>query len=844
MSRPRVTPTVRRMHRNGDEGAVLLLVLVLIVIGALIVIPLMGYTIAVLNANRVEQEKTRNVEAAKGGIRTALLQPGELFGDKDRANAGCPADPAVLLPADGVVARDIPVSVTCTPIRELSANEVFGFDVPVGAAQLQIAPDPEGFVGFSGVTTSSGQAPAYPTVGFDVPWAWWQSVVWTNPEDPSDTKSVWIPDLPSFTDETRSSTPLDMPGFDCQVFLPGRYPDPLVIDGTASSDQFYFASGVYYFEQPVTISGDIDVVVGQGLADFGVSNDCADDTQVGANVVVPPNTLYGIDGNSGGATWVFGDQGRLEVSDAGGSPSVRFNQRYATEDRGRWTNILSVNGDWSYDNGDVDDDDDNDDPTGAHTATNVNYVARSSVLQLDSGGNPTSVALGASGAAYVPSHPDLTDEARVPDAPTAVAGATRVLGTDGAILVTFEGVEGEATNGAIVTGYEAGVEAGAAAPAMPSPTATCTTADDPSPLVPTAEGIDGLDPWMESHPENAADPDTYACLITGVTIGSTYWVTARAQNDAGWGEWASPTSVAAASWSSTETVLPPSRPNSVEVRPLADDPSRPDGALVTWDPPTAINGAPVVRYDVEVYRVFTELVPPPTTSPPPTSAPPPTTAPPTTAPPVPTETEQLLDVAEARCSSVPRLGKAPADQGREWTPPPTECVLDELADLSATGEDGNTNVGYRVKVLATNVAGASDPAVFEPPFMSTPGTPTAESPVPAERVWFPFHLTPIISIDASGAGSTVIDIPGFVSVPMGRVEIVNPDGDEISIAGGVTAGRIIVDDSRSPLPIGYVPSVVMQREILITSVAGNVTSKATVKVNSDTSYGILRWITQ
>ena len=90
----------------------------------------------------------------------------------------------------------------------------------------------------------------------------------------------------------------------------------------------------------------------------------------------------------------------------------------------------------------------------------------------------------------------------------------------------------------------------------------------------------------------------------------------------------------------------------------------------------------------------------------------------------------------------------------------------------------------------------------------------------------------------------VVDIPGFVSVPMGRITITNPGGDNIALAGGITAGRIVVNDSRDPLPIGYIPSVVMQREILITSVAGNVTSKATVKVNSDTSYGILRWITQ
>lgn len=218
----------------------------------------------------------------------------------------------------------------------------------------------------------------------------------------------------------------------------------------------------------------------------------------------------------------------------------------------------------------------------------------------------------------------------------------------------------------------------------------------------------------------------------------------------------------------------------------------------------------------------------------------------TTAPPVliPIEVEELIDVAEAKCSTVPRMEKTPVDLGREWTPPPTECVLDALPDLPATDANGWDNVGYRVKVTARNAAGSSTAGTFEPPFMSIPGVPATLSPAPAERVWFPHYDTSIISIDASGGGSTAVDIPGFVSVPMGRITISNPNGDEISLAGGVTAGRIVIDDNRDPLPLGYVPSVVMQREVLITATAGNITSKATVKVNSDTSYGILRWITQ
>ena len=49
----RPAETTRWVQRHRDEGAVLPLVLVLIVIGALVVIPLMDYTVSVLRANKV-----------------------------------------------------------------------------------------------------------------------------------------------------------------------------------------------------------------------------------------------------------------------------------------------------------------------------------------------------------------------------------------------------------------------------------------------------------------------------------------------------------------------------------------------------------------------------------------------------------------------------------------------------------------------------------------------------------------------------------------------------------------------------------------------------------------------
>ncbi len=582
------------VQARRDRGAVLPLVLVLIVIGALIVIPVSAYTVSVLRANRVEEEKTRNVEAAKGAIRVALGSPGQLFGNEKVANAGCPSDMSSLIPSAGVM-DETSVSVTCSPVDELSANEIFGLEVPFGAAQLQIAPDPAHFPDFSGVPATSGVAPPYPdSSDTDPAWAWWQDYTWVNPSDPADTKEIQIPSLPSFAGVERTVFPRDMNGsFSCHVFLPGHYTSPVNIDESYTHDNFYFASGVYYFEAPVTISGDVNVVVGQGLADFGVSNDCADDVQVGANIIVPSGTVYGIDGNSGGATWVFGDEGRLVISETGGSPTVRFNQRYATADRGAWINIMSVNGDWSYDNGVATDDDEFEDPNGHHTVTNVNWVPRSTVLS-----GAAEIALDASGTPYVPSAPALTDEARRPDAPTGVSGLPAIREVsgpdDGAVIVSLDGVEGRETNGAIIDDYEVGIAA------SPGDTPAPACAVSSGTLWPTYEGAGGPDPWETTNAigDDVGDPDAYSCLITRLAEDDSVFISARAHNDAGWSDWST----------AVEVDVPATSPAAEAPAPVADtsiafETSGASGALVSWDPSLDPARAPVQSYEVTVYQV-------------------------------------------------------------------------------------------------------------------------------------------------------------------------------------------------------------------------------------------------
>ncbi len=208
----------------------------------------------------------------------------------------------------------------------------------------------------------------------------------------------------------------------------------------------YFASGVYYFEQPVTVSGNANVVVGYGLDELP-NPDCSDDIQVAANVLGTPGTF---DINGGGATWVFGRDGRLVIDDAATTTSlrVRFNQRYADADRGGRISIMTVNGDdcrrrrrtWS--------------PTSTRCpGRRLLNVIDNPESRLDTGTQRVrAVDVGIRWRAD-----GLTDKARVPHAPTRLHGdATALLrrhSEHGAILLTWNEVTGQAAGGAFIDGY-------------------------------------------------------------------------------------------------------------------------------------------------------------------------------------------------------------------------------------------------------------------------------------------------------------------------------------------------------------------------------------------------------
>ena len=448
MNRPATAPA--RGH-GEDRGSTLVLVLLLIVIAGLIVVPLMTYAASVLRLNTAVSERSKDVEAAKAGLHVALSDPLRVFSVCDD---GGTLDP---VPLNGVT-----VDTTCQELEEIGPLDALGFEVPLGAVAVQYgAPVPTIAVGG---WAQSPSVPPYPDAsacsGAISAGCWWAPQLPVFPDEPWDAVDgrIWMPELPRIPSETRAPTPFDMPDVDfyttdsgvrCKVFFPGYYPDEVVLgnDGGAPV-YYYFASGVYYFEQPVTVREDADVVVGMGIENFSDAprpeaerSFCASDYEMNQAIGAPALKEIG----GGGATWVFGDGARLIVDDSAGSPSIRFNQRYAEEDAGGRISIMSVNG--VANGADVE----------VHDVPDVNYVRESLMLETIDEENDVSTVAPIDGTIYTPSNATYTDAARLPEAPRVTLDGRRYRpssGSSGSVLVTWDELIGNAAGGSLVEGFE------------------------------------------------------------------------------------------------------------------------------------------------------------------------------------------------------------------------------------------------------------------------------------------------------------------------------------------------------------------------------------------------------
>ena len=240
---PRPDHTNHESPDDRDRGATLIMALVMMLIGALIVLPTLSYTMAVTRHSRVAMDKTAADEQVKGGLRTALADPGKLY-------AACQGGNRTTV---HTIASGLPgVSTTCSWLSDRQERDAstISFSVATVQAGSSVPPD--------AVPVADPTASWYTNSGNLAYKAWLTDYT------PTSTQSkIWLPNLPSHALSHPSVVGYDMPaGFpSCTVFFPGTYSTPVTI--TASKPVF-FTSGIYYFEQPVTISGSANVVIGDG----------------------------------------------------------------------------------------------------------------------------------------------------------------------------------------------------------------------------------------------------------------------------------------------------------------------------------------------------------------------------------------------------------------------------------------------------------------------------------------------------------------------------------------------------------------------------------------------------
>ena len=582
MNRPATAPA--RGH-GEDRGSTLVLVLLLIVIAGLIVVPLMTYAASVLRLNTAVSERSKDVEAAKAGLHVALSDPLRVFSVCDD---GGTLDP---VPLNGVT-----VDTTCQELEEIGPLDALGFEVPLGAVAVQSgAPVPTIAVGG---WAQSPSVPPYPDAsacsGAISAGCWWAPQLPVFPDEPWDAVDgrIWMPELPQIPSETRTPTPFDMPDVDfytsdsgvrCKVFFPGYYPDEVVLgnDGGAPV-YYYFASGVYYFEQPVTVREDADVVVGMGVENFSDAprpeaerSFCASDYEMNQAIGAP--ALKEIAG--GGATWVFGDGARLIVDDSAGSPSIRFNQRYAEEDAGGRISIMSVNG--VANGADVE----------VHDVPDVNYVRESLMLETIDEENDVSTVASIDGTIYTPSNATYTDAARLPEAPSVTIDGRRHRrvggGSDRAgVLAVWDELVDNAAGGALIEEFEVELRSRLGSGPWTSWIEVCDDDGDIVHLVGTGSG----------------GGDQHACYIDDQPRFQYFEVRIRAKNAAGWGPRSTVVGTLAG-FGSPDAV--PTPPPNVVIESTEND----DEARVSWEPSSSPDGVTITGYRAMIERQRSEAQP-------------------------------------------------------------------------------------------------------------------------------------------------------------------------------------------------------------------------------------------
>lgn len=290
-----------------------------IIIGAMLIMPMMDYAMSVTRSGTAQKDKVARAEAVKAGFRIVMENPSHLY-----SKCSDPYDihtPKTL----ATPPLEIPVQTTCTNIK--ASQETLESDLRVAMTTTQFGSTAPPFTVGTPYDSSADT----------------NEVAWTGHTSPtSEGGKILLPKLPAHALTHPSPAGYLMPSWagDCRVFFPGTYNDPITLDGNTP---VYFTSGIYYFDDTITVSGSADVVVGGGAIE-GCTTD--QDGAFNAQGAPSPHNITGY-----GATWIFGGEGRLVFTDStpGSGPRMQFNSRLVNDTdiaslASRSVSILSVNG--------------------------------------------------------------------------------------------------------------------------------------------------------------------------------------------------------------------------------------------------------------------------------------------------------------------------------------------------------------------------------------------------------------------------------------------------------------------------------------------------------------------
>ena len=756
--------TTERLDEDSDRGSVLPLVLVLMVVGSLVVIPLLQYAVTVMRAGEVESDKARSIEYARAGLRTALVSTEALY-----ENCGLFAGDSPRTVASVDLAG---VTTTCRVVA--TANYLDPTEVPFHLATVQIdQPIPADFSGPFNYTN-----PATAPDG-EAAWHADRSVE-------REALKVWVPNLPVRPDSDRT-TPAQgdddysrpMSFGTCDVYFPGTYREPVVVSGPRPT---YFVSGIYYFERTITFEDGAEAVVGDGETEG-----CTSDIDALNYVSNPPDSslISGV-----GATFVFGDEGRLVADNSSGPVSVVFNQRYADDTEegalpSDGVSIMTVNGDLDDAN-----------PTGDVLPLFVDDVLATFPANVTVAGEIVNVA----GDGYVPSvhtpEPFPPDQPSAPTATPYQSGSCNSSATCADKGAAYLSWAAPADNGFVIDEYlvELRSRPGNGGTWGDWEPATCPIDPPAVPGAPvrracTVQGLNG-------YGGNNATARRYQFRVIAVNLGG--------QSDP-----------------STESneVRPDARPSGVDDALAVPDAFRVannlgnsstnyrNGKLISWTAPTApgnTGGLPVLSYRVV-----------------------------------------------ATPSGANPSGHPIVECTSTWES--VECLLPADDGATAPVDGLVRNQSYDVVVHATNALGESAPGTPRSlTFLNglddtqVANLPLYEPPPPP-----PAPLTlrvpdPIIDVRATSADPIELRVAGYVSIPQGRIALDgggSPTAHRVGILGGAVAARIDAANLAPGFEVGLDNPTTQKTILLRTTVDGDYDARAeaVLQVNANFGWALNSW---